>query len=194
MDNWKTDRRVQLAIGLAVVFVAAKWLFTGSLFYAAVDMTAAPSEGQTKSGIAFSALIPVVFDLAIGAFIGIGAYVINLAELLVGRVRSLVDPNTGQQTAAAVAAPASTAEPVSLDSPGSMRSAVMALGDAAASNDLDQLEKLRKQIRKPYALAELNDAYSKGDTAAAADLVDELNRMIESAPTSAKKKGGSSNA
>ncbi len=193
MDNWKTDRRVQLAIGLAVVFVAAKWLFTGSLFYAAVDMTAAPSEGQTKSGIAFSALIPVVFDLAIGAFIGIGAYVINLAELLVGRVRSLV----GQPepiTHAATTVSAAAVESVSLDSPGSMRSAVMALGDAAASNDLDQLEKLRKQIRKPYALAELNDAYSKGDTAAAADLVDELNRMIESAPTSAKKKGGSSNA
>ncbi len=37
---WKNDRRVQFAIGLAIVFVGLRWLFTGNLFFAAVDMSA----------------------------------------------------------------------------------------------------------------------------------------------------------
>ncbi len=77
MGNWKTDRRVQLAVGLAVVFVAAKWLFSGSLFYAAVDMTAQPADGQTSAGLTISALLPIVFDLAIGGIIFLGSYAIN---------------------------------------------------------------------------------------------------------------------
>jgi len=192
--NWKTDRRVHLAIGLAVVFVAAKWLFTSSLFYAAVDMTAKPAEGQTSAGLTLSALLPIVFDLAVGALIFIGGYAINLFDLLFGRVRQLVDPDTSQpQAVSGVAGVTASESAVSLDSPNSMKRAVDSLGDAAAMNDLDQMEKLRKQIRKPYALAALNDAYSKGDTEAAATLVDELNRMHDSQPVRGKKGNGATN-
>ena len=194
MINWKTDRRVHLAIGLAVVFVAAKWLFTGSLFYAAVDMTAKPAEGQTSAGLTLSALLPIVFDLAVGVLIFVGGYAINLFDLLFGRVRQLVDPDTSQpQAVSGVAGVTASESAVSLDSPNSMKRAVDALGDAAAMNDLDQMEKLRKQIRKPYALAALNEAYSKGDTEAAAALVDELNRMHDSQPARGKKGNGAAN-
>lgn len=193
MDKWKSDRRVQLAIGLAVVFVAAKWLFTGSLFYAAVDMTATPAEGQTKVGLTASALLPIVFDLVIGALIAIGGYAINLAELVLGRVKQLVDPVTGQPVAASP--PTAATDVVSLDSPGSLKRAADALADAAAVNDRERGDQLWSQIRKPYALAELNDAYTKGDTEAANALVKELNDM-HAAPAQArgKKGSGASNA
>lgn len=195
MINWKTDRRVHFAIGLAVVFIAAKWLFSNSLFYAAVDMTSKPAEGQTSAGVTLSALLPVVFDLLIGGIIFIGGYAVNLAEIVFGRVKQLVDPNTGQPVAnvSAAANPTAAAEAVSLDSPNSMKRAVDSLGDAAAMNDLDLLEKLRKQIRKPYALAALNEAYTKGDTEAAAALVDELNRMHDSPVARGKKGSGAAN-
>ena len=201
MNNWKTDRRVQLAIGLAVVFVAAKWLFTGSLFYAAVDMTQKPAEGQTSAGLTVSALLPIVFDLVIGGLIFVGGYAINLAEMLFGRVKQLIDPDTGQPVAPTVmssmAGPSATVDPapVSLDSPGSMKKAADSLIDAVAANDVDKTERLIIQIRKPYALAELTEAYTKGDTDAAASLVSELNRMQSIVPTAGKKKGnGGGNA
>lgn len=194
MINWKSDRRVHFAIGLAVVFIAAKWLFSNSLFYAAVDMTSKPAEGQTSAGVTLSALLPVVFDLLIGGIIFIGGYAVNLAEIVFGRVKQLADPNTGQPVASVgTAAPAAAAEAVSLDSPNSMKRAVDSLGDAAAMNDLELLEKLRKQIRKPYALAALNEAYTKGDTEAAAALVDELNRMHDSPVARGKKGSGAAN-
>lgn len=196
MINWKTDRRVQFAVGLAVVFVAAKWLFTGSLFYAAVDMTAKPADGQTSAGVTFSALLPVVFDLVIGGIIFVGGYAINLAEIVFGRVKTLLDPETGQpQSSASLAGPSSVeTSQVSLDSPASMKRAVDQLGDAAAVNDLELLEKLRKQIRKPYAMAALTEAYSRGDTEAAATLVDELNKMLDAPVARGKKGNGASNA
>jgi hypothetical protein len=181
--NWKTDRRVHLAIGLAIVFVGAKWLFTGSLLYAAVDMTAKPAEGQTSAGVTFSALLPVLFDLVIGGIIFLGGYAINLADIVFNRARQIVSPDTGQT----VAVPPTSSEPL-VDSASGMRQAILSLGDAAASNDLESIERLRIQIRKPYALASLSEAYGKGDTAAAAELVAELNKMHD--VPAAKRKGG----
>jgi hypothetical protein len=194
--NWKTDRRVHFAVGLAIVFVAAKWLFTGSLFYAAVDMTAKPADGQTSAGVTFSALLPVVFDLLIGGIIFIGGYAINLAEIVFGRVRTLVDSGGANTKADGLEGHPTDAasQAVSLDSPASMKRAVDQLGDAAAVNDLELLEKLRKQIRKPYAMAALTEAYSRGDTEAAAVLVDELNKMLDTPVQSKRKGNGASNA
>lgn len=190
MINWKSDKRVHLAIGIAIAFVGAKWLFTGNLFYAVADVMQKPAEGQTKVGLTFTALLPIVFDVVIGGLIAVGAYSVNLAELLFGRARQLIDKN---QVATSPPDPSPHVAAVvgvdpSLDSPIAMKRAVDALGDAAAENDREQIEKLLKQIRKPYALAALTEAYGKGDTEAAAALVSELNGMLDK-PVVSKKKG-----
>ncbi len=75
-----------------------------------------------------------------------------------------------------------------------MKRAADALVDAAAANDRERGDQLWAQIRKPYALAELNEAYTKGDTERAAALVDELNKMHAAPPARAKKGSGAANA
>jgi len=187
VDNWKTDRRVQFAIGLAVVLVAAKWLFTGDLFYAAVDMTQQPADGQTQTGVASSAVLPILVDILVGGLVFVGGWVLNLGELLIGRIQTAINPPAQLAASQAVSQSSNRDAVVAVDMAGTLRQSVISLGDAAAINDLDAMERLRVQIRKPFALAALNEAYGKGDTDAASLLVAELNKMHESAST--KRKG-----
>jgi hypothetical protein len=182
-EKVKSDRRVQFAVGLAVVLVAAKWLFTGNLFYAAIDMTTAPSEGQTKAGLTLSAIMPIVVDVVVGVLVAIGTYVFNIGEYLFGRVQNARSPSP-DTSHASESAPA--------DSSTDMRAAVIALGDAAAMNDIESLERLRVRIRKPYALFELQQAYEKNDLDTVGELVVELNKMhgATAVAKTASKKGG----
>ncbi len=168
MSAWFADRRVQFAIGLAVVLVAAKWLFTGSLLYTADTL----ESGET--GSVTTAVVPLVLDILVGALIGIGAWVVNLVEVMAGKVK--------QQTSSQP-----TGVRISNDSD-AMRSNVIALGNAVAVGDTESIEPLMTMIRQPFAIRELSEAYSAGEIEKAELLSAELKKMHENAPVKRSAK------
>ncbi len=178
--DWKNDRRVQFAIGLAIVFVGLRWLFTGNLFFAAVDMSAEPANGQTRAGVTINAVLPVLIDVFVGSLIAVGAWMINLSELIVGKLKGSLSPPQAEPTAAVASMPSAEDR---------MRSLVIDLGRAAWENDLEKLEALRWQIRKPQAIAELSAAYDANDMETAASRKAELDKMLGLNPKSVKKGG-----
>lgn len=178
MWNWKNDRRIQFAIGLAVVLVGVKWLFTGTPLFAIGDLQAAPAEGQSKASATATALLPVVVDLVVGVLVAVGAWVVNLAGMIFSRV-------SGSE------APASSVE---ADSSSKARQTVLDFARAAARNDLVAMESLRVQLRRPEALAEYRDACEAGDVEAASRLNEELAKLIGgSVPAVTKKRGSAAN-
>ncbi len=160
------DKRVRFAIGLAVVLLAIKWLFSDSLLFAMSTI----EEGNT--GSATTAFLPLVLDFFIGALVAIGAWVIDAGSFLVGRF------SPSSQPAAALSTDAD-----------SMRSNVISLGNAVASNDIDAIEPLMTLIRQPFAIRELSEAYTSGKMEEAERLSAELKKMhgAGSAPTQPKR-------
>ena len=177
MFDWKNDRRVQFAVGLAIVLVAAKWLFTGTLLFAIADLQSAPEDGQTRTGLVTNALVPGFVDTVVGVIIAIGAWILNLGGMLAGMISSNLRP---------APAPAETSTVNDFDR---RRNEVIEFAQAAADNDKETLEALRVQIRKPQALAELNEAYTVGDTESASRLKAELDAMV-GAPVATRKQRG----
>ena len=187
--DWKNDRRVQFAVGLAIVLVAAKWLFTGSLMSDVEVMRGQVTEqvmdedGSLKSvPVPTSAgVISIAMDFLIGALVTIGAWVLNLGGLLVGRLtNSTTSPSLADES-----------PPVSEDE--KTRKLAIALAAAAQSNELDQLEALRIQLRLPMAMDELRDAYQAGDLTAAGTLNAELQTLIagpKPVTAASKRKAG----
>jgi hypothetical protein len=193
MWDWKNDRRVHFAIGLAVCLLAIKWLFTGSLLYSVeviqgeVTKSVWDDMGNVKSVPVSTFLegwLPLIFDFAITAFVAIGARVLvgglsifsGVQGVINGQVKPKVEP------AEAVVQPVGEQE--------QMRAAVIDLGRAAAANDAVALEQLRIALRQPQALRELQDAYRVGDIDAANRLTAELNAMLEPGKAAATRKRG----
>lgn len=184
MWDWKNDKRVKFAIGVAVTAIAVKWLFTGTPLFAIFDFQAAPEDGQTKSGVAIAAVLPVVIDLVVGIFVGVGAWVMNIGEVIAGFVSSRVHAvDSGSATAGA---------PV-LSEDSLTKKLVVEFASAAQVNDLQQLEALRVQLRMPMAMDELQAAYRAGDLESASTLNTELQTLItgpKPLSASAKRKAG----
>lgn len=187
--DWKNDRRVQFAIGLAIVLVAAKWLFTGSLMSDVEVMRGQVTEqvmdedGALKSvPVPTSAgVISIAMDFLIGALVTIGAWVLNLGGLLVGRLTN------------STTSPSLVDEPPPVSEDEKTRKLAIALAAAAQSNELDQLEALRIQLRLPMAMDELRDAYQAGDLTAAGTLNAELQTLIagpKPVTAASKRKAG----
>lgn len=195
-ERLKTDRRIQFAVGLAVVLVLAKWLFTGSLFYAAVDVQRVPADGQTSAGVTVSALLPLVVDLVVGVLVSIGLWIMNAGEWLFGRVRSDMQASAHPQsplhadTSQVASSPPVPSVLVGLQ--GLNQEIVLDLGRAALSNDQEKLELIRWQLRKPQAIKELAEAYDQGDADTVQARKAELDAMLGVA-TKQARKGGASN-
>lgn len=179
-ERIKNDRRFQFAIGLAVVLVAVKWLFTGTPLFAIGDLQAAPAEGQTKAGATVSALLPVVVDVAVGALVAVGAWVVNLAGMIFSQV-------SGSKS------DSSPAVDVAVNSADKTRQAVIDFARAAAKNDREAMESLRVQLRRPEAIAEYRDACEAGDVEAVSRLNEELAKMIGGGVATTKKRGAAAN-
>jgi hypothetical protein len=203
MWDWKTDRRVHFAVGLAVCLLAAKWLFTGSLLYSVeaiqgeVTRTVWDDQGNVKSVpvSAFTAgWLPLIFDFAITVMIGIGARVlVGAMSIFSGVKQAASEPSKLSKSGKSEAGKSETeasASGLQLSEQDQMRAAVIDLGRAAAANDVAALEQLRIALRQPQAMRELQAAYQAGDIEAANRLTAELNAMLEPAKAAAKKRGG----
>ena len=158
------DRRVQFAIGLAVVLLAVKWLFTGSL------LMAADAIDEGKTGSVTTAALPLVLDFVVGAMIAIGAWVVDLGGVLLGRI-------AGSAAASAPGGISGAAGVLIANDADAMRSNVIALGNAVAINEADSIEPLMTMIRQPFAIRELSEAYTSGDIERAERLNAELKKM-----------------
>lgn len=173
METWKNNKTLQFAVGVTLVVLLIRWLITGDLLFAAKTAAEDPQEGETKSVAILGVLWPMFFE----AMVIVGASAIAWACKLWDWLYALVNQSASSQPSdPATAAVAEVAAPTSVDG------MVQGLARAAAMNDAAMMAKLSVQIRKPYALDALRQAYVEGDADKAAKLTAELNGMLLAKP------------
>lgn len=193
MWDWKNDRRVQAAIGVFVIVLAIKWLASDALQYAAaiysgeITREVVDEEGFTKAvpvSFGFSTVLPLVLDVALAIVVGVGAWVINVGGWLFDRVTSGL-----HVTSPAVAASEGSAiKPVVVTDDDSVRQLVISMGKSAQTNDIDQLEAARIQLRLPQALDELRVAFASKDLDRADSLFAECKLLTEGPKPQSRRK------
>jgi hypothetical protein len=192
-SNWKSNRKIQFAVGVTVIFLLLRWLVTGDLF-AVYEAAKPPTDGETK---AFS-LISIVGPMMIEAVIIVGVSAIAFGLRIWGFFVDFID--SFQQKTSQIAAnpaqnqqiePAFLAQNVANESPEGL---VRGLVKAIATNDAASIAKFETQIRRPYALGELTSALEQGNFDQADELMRELKELsgVASAPPAATRaaKGG----
>lgn len=185
-DKLKANRAFLFCVGMGAVLLLAKWLFTGSVFYAVTDLQREPAEGETAASVTTTALMPMIVDAAMAAFIAIGLWLLNIGEWIATKVYSAMQP-----VALRSDQPQDQASPsVVVGVQGLNQGMVLDLGRAALENDSEKIGELRNQIRKPKAIAELAEACNAGDLETADERMKELRSMLASAPATKAKRGG----
>lgn len=165
------DKRVLFAIGVAVsvatIALGLKWMFTGSLFMAADTI----DEGKT--GSVSTAIVPLLMDFIPWLMIAIGTYVVTFFRAAFGAIQKATQPD---------------GSPADAPSPGrlmtdkqTLERLVLDLGNAVAINDLPLVAELQRQLRLPFALDELSEAYRSGDVALGKSLAAEVEKLIATA-------------
>lgn len=177
MQAWRDNKTLRFAVGVTLTVLFIRWLITGDLLFAVQSAAEQPAEGETKSVALLSALWPMFFEAMIIVGTAAIAWAFKLWDLLYGLLNSASTKANTQATPTET--PESTAQ-----QPQSVDSLVQGLARAAATNDTATMAKLKVQIRKPYALDELNQAYNEGDSKRAESLTKELNAMISKGQSS----------
>ncbi|MCC7334421.1 MAG: hypothetical protein IT422_04975 [Pirellulaceae bacterium] len=172
MEAWKNNKTLQFAVGVTLVVLLVRWLLTGDLLFAARTAAEPPQEGETKSVAILSVLWPMFFEAMVILGASAIAWACKLWDWLYGLVNQSDSPQTDPTTSASTTTAIESQQPMSVDS------LVQGLARAAATNDTATMAKLKVQIRKPYALDELAQAYNDGDAKRAEKLTTELNSMI----------------
>lgn len=186
--DWKNDRRMQFAVGLAILAIGISWL-SGNLFYAINILRGeAVREQIDNDGNVSSVLVPtsmavtsLIVDFVIGAVIAVGAWGMNLGGIVYGRLSN----NSSSQPVA----DKSTVMPLAESEDDRTRKLVVSLATAAQANDREKMDALRIELRLPKAMDELQEAYRAGDLELAASLNAELQEMIAGPKTTPKRKG-----
>lgn len=170
--DWKNNVRVQIAVGVAVIVLAVRWLFAPTLQDAALAYsTPAPAEGQLADPVSGLALIWPAVEIVLAVLAGIGAYVINLGEWLFSKIQTQASP-TKQQTVA------TSPDEIQRD-----------LIQAIATNDQAARARLEPMVRGPEAISELTAAVATGDFETAEAKLAELQRLAaQSEQSEAPKK------
>lgn len=169
MQSWRENKTLRFAVGVTLTVLLIRWLLTGDLLFAVRSAAEPPAEGETKSVALLSAIWPMFFEAMVIVGTAAIAWAFKLWDLLYGLLN---------QSQATVATPTATDTPAIAQQPMSVDSLVQGLARAAATNDTATLNKLKVQIRKPYALDELNQAYNEGDVKRVESLTKELTTMI----------------
>lgn len=175
MDAILKDRRVLAAIGFATVLVAIKWLFFGSL------LSAADTIDSGKTGSTTTAALPFIFDAAVWILIAIGSRMVMFGQFVYGKLT--------QQAPQLQPVTSSAASPTQPDSK-SLERLVIDLGDAVATNNVDRVVELQRQLRLPFALKEMQEAYTSGDVQAGKQFAAEVETLLASDEASTDKKRG----
>ena len=168
--DWKNDRRLHAAIGVAVVVLAAKWLFTGDLlhyvktFQGEAFVTQWDDEGNVQSvqTPASSAVVAMVIDVAMWVFVAIGSRVLFGSLAIFGAVRQTSVPQSTQSVEAVV------------DERTQALQWAQQLAIAAGNNDRVAGDELWLKLREYQLRKEIADAVSRNDLVAAVLLLAEL--------------------
>lgn len=184
-EKIKSNRAAKFIVGLALVVVGVNWLMTDSLFFAVRD-SVQPEDGKLSAGA--DALLMTVLQVFAGVMVSIGGYVMGAAEWLFKTVKGAVSDQS--EPVSVTAAVPGQVQLTSTEPASDMKQLVIDLGRAAFENDQARLESLRWQIRMPQAIAELSDAYKKGDLETIASRQLELDGQL----TKPAGKGGGANA
>ncbi len=172
MDSWKNNKRVQVAVGMAVLFLAMRWLFSPTLQDAALAYsTPPPAEGDVADPFSGLALAWPVIELGIAFLAGLGLWVINIGDWAWSQVQS--------KSSVVSSSPAVTAA-----SPEKVQRELI---QAIAMNDEVSRLRLEPMVRGPQAVEELNASIAEADFATAEVKFAELKRLADS---SAKAEGG----
>lgn len=173
--NFFNDKRVRFAIGVAVsvatIALGIKWMFTGSL------LSAADTIDEGKTGSVSTAVIPLLMDFIPWLMIAIGTYVVTFFRAAFGAIQKATQPDG---SAAAPAADASTTGRLMTDAK-ALERLVLDLGNAVAINDLPLVAELQRQLRLPFALDELSEAYRSGNITLGKSLAAEVEQLIATA-------------
>lgn len=167
MDGWKSNRTIQIVVGvlsLAVVMVAVKWLFFSANLENAVAVMVETPPDDAPRGVGFSLTWPAVLDAVLSVLASVGAFVLTrvLPQLAAGFGGLWSSIAAGSSDDGHVA-DASSASGI-----------VLELAQAVAKGS-GEVSRLMWQIRKPYALHELVEAYSLGDS----ESVERLNAELK---------------
>lgn len=192
--DWKNDKRLHAAIGVAVVVLALKWMFTDSLLRSVEVLQGNVTRDQWDNNVVTSVPVstflegwlPLIYDGVVWLLVAVGSRVLFGAISGYTAVKSLVNK---QSVVASV-----ESQSVAIDEVAQGQKLVADFVVAAQKNLPAQLEECRVQLRKPEALFELNEAYEKGDLEKAALLSTELQSLIGPVPVAVPKKRASSNA
>jgi hypothetical protein len=180
------NKLVHLAIGagfcIALTLVAIKWLFSDSLQFTAAEI----EDGKTGSAVA---MLPLIFDVAVGSMIWIGSTIVMVIGWVATRTKQLLNDDAQPAPATTLAATATGKLTTQSDSQALQR-VVLDLGNAVAINDLTTAAKLQRQLRFPFALSEMQEAYAAGDLERGKSLAAEVERLI-SADSIGETKGES---
>lgn len=166
------DKRVLFAIGVAVsvatIALGIKWMFTGSL------LSAADTIDEGKTGSISTAVIPLLMDFIPWLMIAIGTYVVTFFRAAFAAFQEATKPD-GEQTVAD-----SSSSRLMTDAK-ALERLVIDLGNAVAINDSPLVAELQRQLRLPFALDEMNQAYRDGDITLGKSLAAEVEKLIATA-------------
>ena len=163
MEKLLENKVFKFAVGATVIVIALRWVFTGDLLMAVnTATTPAPEEGSTESVVSIWAVLwPMIFD----ACVIVGAAVIGWFTNIWDMIWSMANR---EQTTTTVAK--QEEQPASL---------VQQLAQAVAKNEPAKIERLVAQIRKPYALNELQEAYLANNITLAQQLSVEIEGLLK---------------
>lgn len=177
--DWKNNKRIQIAVGLAVVVLAFRWLFSNTLSDAALAYSTPPlDEGQVGDPATALAMIWPFVELAMVILGAIGLYVLNLGDWIWSQMKGVADSEVSIKSIA----PATEKTTTNVNPEVMQRN----LARAVAMNDDAEIGRLRVLVRRPYALGELVDAVNENDFSKAETLFGELRGMYPPATGEAK--------
>jgi hypothetical protein len=170
--DWKNDRRIHFAVGLAVLVLACKWLITGSLLRSievlqgGVTTSVWDDMGNVKSvpvSTFMEGWLPLIFDFAVTLIVAIGAKIVAGSLTLFGGVRSTVSSPVVQAN-----------EAVPSDEKAQALAWAQQLAIAAGANDKAAGDELWAKLRDYQLRKEIAAAVASGDMVAADSLLAEL--------------------
>ena len=165
MPNWLKSRNARIAIGVAVLFLAAKWLFTPTLSdaYLAFNAPEVEDGNVADNTLDFWALVQPIVDMGLATLAGIGTVVLTLVQWAGNRFGAFQDDEKIEP----VETPETTQAP-------STEQLMTDLARAVASKDTAAEAQVRRELRRPYAMSELSQALEEGELSKVDGLVAEL--------------------
>jgi hypothetical protein len=165
--DWKNNKRIQIAVGIAVVVLAFRWLFSNTVSNALLAYNEPPlEEGSVGDPMTALAMIWPFVELAMAILGAIGLYVLNAGEWIWAKAQGTSDQPMLQEST--VDSPVASINPEAVQRD---------LARAVAINDTAEVEKLKVLVRRPYALGELVEAVNGGKWDKAEGLFSELRSM-----------------